>query len=261
MGTDIHFFTERREGPGAPWEPFILERPCTDCKRSPGKFIAHDGREMDCFTCRGTVIERGYGHRNYNVFAMLADVRNGFGFAGVRTSSGFKPVSSHRGLPEDVSEEFRKIFTEDSGDYDDVQDKYGAWPGEHSLTYVTLRELMDYPIDDLRATLSGVITWEQFLEWKENTSPESWCGGVSGPSIRVLSYEQTRMAIQLRKKLSPEKVRDHFKMHNQPDITHVSVEWDVTYRESAYGFFDEIIPALSKYGAPDDVRCIYNFDS
>ena len=35
------------------------------------------------------------------VFAALADVRNGYGFAGVPTHEAIKPISEARGLPED----------------------------------------------------------------------------------------------------------------------------------------------------------------
>ena len=40
--------------------------------------------------------------RSYNTFAMLADVRNGYGFAGCRTSTGFPVIHEQRGLPEDL---------------------------------------------------------------------------------------------------------------------------------------------------------------
>ena len=40
--------------------------------------------------------------RSYNTFAMLANVRNGYGFAGCRTSTGFPVIHEPRGLPEDL---------------------------------------------------------------------------------------------------------------------------------------------------------------
>lgn len=40
--------------------------------------------------------------RSYNTFAMLANVRNGYGFAGCRTSTGFPVIHEQRGLPEDL---------------------------------------------------------------------------------------------------------------------------------------------------------------
>ena len=49
--------------------------------------------------------EERYGnildHRWYDLFSILGNVRNGYGFAGVTTGSGFVPISDQRGLPKD----------------------------------------------------------------------------------------------------------------------------------------------------------------
>ena len=39
------------------------------------------------------------------LFAILAGVRNGYGFAGCDTGDGFRPIAPPRGLPGDVSPE------------------------------------------------------------------------------------------------------------------------------------------------------------
>lgn len=39
--------------------------------------------------------------RHYQLFAVLADVRNGYGFAGVQTGEPVKPIAKPRGLPPD----------------------------------------------------------------------------------------------------------------------------------------------------------------
>ena len=41
--------------------------------------------------------------RNYRAFAVLADVRNGYGFAGFSTGDAVIPISEPRGLPDDMS--------------------------------------------------------------------------------------------------------------------------------------------------------------
>ena len=38
--------------------------------------------------------------RDYNSFAVLGDVRNGLGFAGVKTGEGFNYITARRGLPD-----------------------------------------------------------------------------------------------------------------------------------------------------------------
>ena len=44
-----------------------------------------------------------YGDRNYNLFAILANVRNGTAFAGCKTGEGFNPISNPKGVPSDAS--------------------------------------------------------------------------------------------------------------------------------------------------------------
>lgn len=54
--------------------------------------------------------------RNYDLFAILAGVRNGEGFAGCRIGERFKPIADLKGYPDDISK-------------NDVLfgDKYGSW--------------------------------------------------------------------------------------------------------------------------------------
>jgi hypothetical protein len=77
MGCDIHLYVERRTDSG--WE--------------------HVPDHSDDW--RDTA--NWYSTRNYNLFAILADVRNGHGFAGIKTGDGFIPIDYPRGLPADVS--------------------------------------------------------------------------------------------------------------------------------------------------------------
>lgn len=75
-------------------------------------------------------LEEGPG-RNYDLFAVLADVRNGRGFAGHYTCDRITPIASPRGLPSDVSEDFKSISDH--------------WvPDGHSHSWVSLEELSNY---------------------------------------------------------------------------------------------------------------------
>jgi len=69
-----------------------------------------------------------YEERNYDLFAILADVRNGYGFAGVVTSSGFVPLDQPRGIPPNASDDVRKWCE----------------GGDHSHSYCTVAELLAY---------------------------------------------------------------------------------------------------------------------
>jgi len=107
VGTDIHLYVEVRKSsaPGpSNTERFQLVTtrwtlqplPYYDTHGMGGEWAKyHDGYE-------------GYDARNYSLFAILASVRNGRGFGGVDTGSGFTPILGYdepcRGLPEDMSE-------------------------------------------------------------------------------------------------------------------------------------------------------------
>ena len=107
MGTDIHMLGEYKHWMTNVWTPFTLP-------------------------------EELQG-RNYAFFAHLADVRNGFGFAGVYRHEPVKPLTSDRGFPEDMSEFARAWATEQDMGLAEKLLPYG--PGDHSAGYATLREL------------------------------------------------------------------------------------------------------------------------
>lgn len=100
--------------------------------------------------------------RNYWTFGILANVRNGYGFAGVDTGDAVRPISEPRGLPAD-----RATF-----DDDDV------WLGDHSFSWLTLAELKAYPMDQTM-TIRGVVSGSQRDLVRAGKCPESWCGGKS----------------------------------------------------------------------------------
>lgn len=69
MGTDIHLMLQVKQG----------------------------GNWLDIEPCAGWSRPR-----NYDLFAILANIRNGSGFAGVPTGEGFVPISEPRGIPQDL---------------------------------------------------------------------------------------------------------------------------------------------------------------
>ena len=81
MGCDIHFYVERREHSDAPWT-------------SADEWINDDGY--------WTVENPFYDDRNYDLFGILANVRNGSGFAGISTGDGFVPMHDPREWPDDT---------------------------------------------------------------------------------------------------------------------------------------------------------------
>jgi len=161
-----------------------------------------------CHWCKGTKIvrEQWYHDRNYNVFGVLADVRNGRGFAGTVTGTGFVPIAEPRGLPSDLSEEViaqlaRMGEKVENGDlvptgtgrsddlYDEMSDEPEGWwdLGEHSLSWVTLEEVLDTYDWERTTTQAGWVDPWNFELWRRNGKPNSWSGGVSGRAVENIS--------------------------------------------------------------------------
>lgn len=76
--------------------------------------------------------DRVYSSRNYVTFAVLGDVRNGYGFAGTPTHTPLTPsVGAGRGLPDDRDPR--------------PEGQEGWYYGDHSFGWITIDELEDYP--------------------------------------------------------------------------------------------------------------------
>jgi hypothetical protein len=180
MGTDIHIVAEvKRDGE---WRLSDIKVPC---------------------------------NRDYDTFAILANIRNGFGFAGVKTGEPLTPISLPRGLPKDISEELKGKMNL-PGDND-------CWLGDHSYSYITLKEMLEYDYNGLRIECGMVThaTAEAFR--KEGKLPEEWCGWTS-----MKGYEK--------------------------------MEWKRPLKEAAY-LFGEIVVSLIPLGEPENVRIVFGFDS
>ena len=173
-------------------------------------------------------------YRNYRAFAILADVRNGYTFAGMDSGDPVVPISYPRGFPEDMSPELREMLeAEDEGGWlgdegmgdfsvDDDEPEY-IWLGDHSLSWVTLEEMINYDLDQ-PVTLRGRVSPEAARRWKENREPPN----------AVVAFTAN------------------------PDW--VSLEWQRPLRESA-SLVADLIEVLHPLGKPHEVRIIFGFDS
>lgn len=178
-----------------------------------------------------------YDSRNYDLFAILADVRNGRGFAGCKTSNEFNPISEPKGFPDDITEEVENEL-----------DGYG-----HSYSYFTLKELKEYDWNQVVVHV-GVITEEQYVKMKETKeNPTCWSGMVSGKDIVVISSDT--MDKILSKKID----------RNINVKYYVQIEFEpVTYKDCCLGFYEDTMSELEKLipenGTDEDVRIIFAFD-
>jgi len=172
-------------------------------------------------------------YRNYRAFAILADIRNGYTFAGMDSGDPVIPISYPRGFPEDISEELREmLYKEDEDEWldDDMEDfplddeePELIWLGDHSFSWVTLEELINYDLD-APVTLRGKVSPEAARRWKENREPPN----------TVVAFI------------------------SNPDW--VSMEWQRPLRESA-PLITNLIEALHPLGEPHEVRLIFGFDN
>lgn len=115
-----------------------------------------------------TLVDWAYDGRNYNLFAMLADVRNGRGFAGVYTGEGFNPIADPKGAPSDMSSEIKSACE--------------YWEGDgHSHSWFTVKELLDYDWEqDTVIMKAGMYRMDTPLEeLKQNTETAKYkdCAG------------------------------------------------------------------------------------
>jgi hypothetical protein len=218
--------------------------------------------------------DQPYQSRNYDLFAILANVRNGSGFAGCDTGDGFKPIAMPRGIPRDVSVEARIEL-----------EKYGV--DGHSHSYFTLAELLDYDWEGQKTKHRGWVDPWNFEIWRKKGKPQTWSGGVEGNSINHVS--NTQMARMIAEGniqwIGPEPDEDSWKdreyttelqrtMGNWPlpegsvgaairdkQSYYTLVEWEESYANSAKKFLDSTIPKLKSLGKPENVRIVFFFDN
>lgn len=138
MGTDIHMVVEVRE-PGGPW--------------------------------RAAPRELAWGNRNYRLFSVLANVRNG------TWSEEIQPISGPRGWPKDIS----ATSLAQRDEYKGVLEDWTVLDSEehHSRSWVTLRELVEYDwARELK--MEATVDWHTWIQLKhEGVKPQSFCASSS----------------------------------------------------------------------------------
>lgn len=204
MGCDIHSFAEMRSG--SSWVRMPDLEPLT--------------------------------RRNYNLFAMLAGVRNGRGFAGCDTGDPFTPICLPRGLPADASRE--------------VKEEHESWGLDaHSASWLTLADLLAYPVKDLRNNIRGSMTVSTYKAWQEElkTDPQAWpllwCGSTNAPTILESDY-------------NPDQA--------YPDHQHIRAQWSKTYYDCVSYFWGEWLEKVKAFSdannvAYDAIRIVFWFDN
>lgn len=220
MGCDIHAHYETRPISGGAWyEHQVREKYKTG--------VINEGREDEY-----DVIEYGKLfddplciHRNYSLFAALAGVRNGHGFAGIKTGEPVKPISLPRGLPPDTSLNVRK--------------KLEGWGADaHSHSWLSLTELiLGYDWTKGRKR-TGMVEPDQFLKYVENGRPDDWFGEMRGAKVREIGHPEMHQRLK-------DKVPDD-------GFTYITrVEWTERLVDSCREFVEKTIPAMCRIVLPE----------
>ena len=155
MGTDIHAITQKKTPEGYEDVPHLWEQ-----------------------------------DRHYFLFAWLAGVRNGYGFAGVPTHTPIKPIAEPRGLPEDFAMDgdihpcTKEMVNPRMQKYWNDKEDTGEWMGGHTHSWLTFSEILNAKLP-AGVWRTGIISREEFEAWDGVTPPESWSGGISGGGIVV----------------------------------------------------------------------------
>lgn len=177
----------------------------------------------------------GGDDRNYDTFAVYANVRNGFGFAGVSTGAEWPFISEPRGLPAD--------FHVWEGQH------HGTYMGDHSFSWLLLSEIQKawegFAAKDYEK--HGVLSKEHYAETLAlGKLPKEWCGGKSGRDVVVVDEEQVKAG-----------TAGHY--------TDVQCKWKTPAQDRLYTMNKHLevmkwLPDEYQVTA-DDVRLVFGFDS
>lgn len=270
MGCDIHFYVERLNNNR--WH--MVAPPARDLVKYPRAPRAEDGwvspfwgpdgcmYESDCYYCKSKVEDelgkqcrsclglgrswQWYHSRSYDTFAILANVRNGHGFAGIKTGDGFRPIAMPRGVPDNVDPRLLEIT---------------SW--DHTPSWLLLGEVLGY---DWEQTTShtGLIPLQpvkdddpferdSFVDWvaRGRGRPKSWSGDIWASDVVKIDQHAAELAVTNQGQSVLDPGKRYF----------VQVSWTETYRESAETFLAFVDEFLVPLGDPWDTRLTFGFDS
>jgi len=181
--------------------------------------------------------------RNYTLFAILAGVRNGYGFAGCYRHEPLQPIAEGRGIPEFISvveERTEELYNKYYGRWDD-EEEFGCWLGDHSYTHMTVNEILEWKGWNNHLSQGGVVSVEHYEETvAKGKEPESWCGGISGGGVVTVAEDEYKSGAK---------------------ATHVKCFWksEQSLGERYDWFLEEIERIKNEYG--EDVYLVIGFDN
>lgn len=202
--------------------------------------------------------------RNYDWFAILADVRNGYGVAGISTGSGFDVIAEPRGVPEDASDGWKEMVEDWGRDM-------------HSHSYLTIEDFDNFDWNQFTMKY-GVISLNHYKKLRGTSqSPNSWSGAIFGSNNITVSTDiadvilaHPEIGLSIKETSNgPWRFRDEVvvideengKPASEFDIM-VDYQWPVRYGEWFYYKIKNIIEPMQKLKEQyEDVRIVFGFDN
>ena len=165
MGTDINYIFQKKNVDH--WETI-------------------DGLDMDIhFPDEGGYVEGDYYiGRNYLLFAVLAGVRNGYGFAGVYRHEPLQPIAEPRGFPDGIkSWHHEPSYTPYGYGCDEPDENVYLDLGDHSFTWLTSTEILDWFSKEHFIYIHGIVSVEDYHKWDKISEPNVQASDISGNGI------------------------------------------------------------------------------
>lgn len=176
--------------------------------------------------------------RCYRLFAFLADVRNGSGFAGCDTGDEVEPIDDPRGVPRDASGDYLVAVNDWSGD-------------GHSHSFFTAEELVNADWDQA-CVERAFIQLSQLEQFKAqgNLDSMSYCGDVHGANVVKLFMDEAEEMLLRPETRLPGK------------SYYVRVEYSRPLKEELASYYTEWLPAVLKlHEDPTRIRFCFFFDN
>lgn len=199
------------------------------------------------------------GCRNYSMFAILADVRNGCGLSGCEVAEKFVPISLPKGLPDDISPE---LFSEVSASFADA----------YACSHLTLEDLLSYDWERVLVR-RGFIGVFEYTYWVKSglkdrkEGPLSWRGLRPEDEASIVSLEDMDRIVKECGLFEAFVISGNsVNVVNLPKPTddkiyYTEVVWEEPYSKSAAQFYSSFIPWLKTLDVPSDkLRIVFFFD-
>jgi hypothetical protein len=247
MGTDIHGFFQRRPKTPRRSDYRLVPRWRSDEYYGQDYQInvdvlglgdnPNDWRSFDREVLRD---------RNYILFAILADVRNGYGFAGCETHDPIKPLRTgeQSRLPNDIL--FSPRCQTLSPGSDDCT--YNSrWLGYHSQQVITAEEILSYDFQQ-RLVEYGVFAIDEFIKFMLGDRDVGYSYDVWGEPI----VKHPRVDLTDGKAV----------VFNTKGYTHIPAKWNddkpiIEYVKDFVADVKQIVADNPDY----DIRLVIGFDS